>query len=230
MQSCAVVFAARGAGAGSKRAARTGRRKTLITIFQRGAVDGLNMVVPHGESAYYDAAPDASPSRSRRAERRARRRLIWTASSACIRRSRRSSRCGMRSVWRSSTPSARPTTRARTSTRRTTWSRARPGVKSTHDGWLNRYLQAKPDAKASPFRAVSMTQNMPRALQGRAPALAMSNLADFTIRAGAYSQSVQGGFEAIYDQSVNDVLQRHGQRDVRGHQLSEEGQPGAVQA
>ena len=34
-----------------------GRRKTLIAIFQRGAVDGLNMVVPFGESPYYDLRP-----------------------------------------------------------------------------------------------------------------------------------------------------------------------------
>src|SRR5882724_12673417 len=34
-----------------------GRRKTLIAIFQRGAVDGLNMVVPYGERAYYDLRP-----------------------------------------------------------------------------------------------------------------------------------------------------------------------------
>src|SRR6266404_8724770 len=34
-----------------------GRRKTLIAIFQRGAVDGLNMVVPHGEHSYYDLRP-----------------------------------------------------------------------------------------------------------------------------------------------------------------------------
>src|SRR3954466_13178974 len=34
-----------------------GRRKTLIAIFQRGAVDGLNMVVPHGERSYYDLRP-----------------------------------------------------------------------------------------------------------------------------------------------------------------------------
>src|SRR6266545_7433027 len=34
-----------------------GRRKTLIAIFQRGAVDGLNMVVPHGERTYYDLRP-----------------------------------------------------------------------------------------------------------------------------------------------------------------------------
>src|ERR671933_2071222 len=34
-----------------------GRRKTLIAIFQRGAVDGLNVVVPYGEKEYYDLRP-----------------------------------------------------------------------------------------------------------------------------------------------------------------------------
>jgi len=79
-------------------------------------------------------------------------------------------------------------------------------VKSTQDGWLNRFLQSKSDPENSLFRAVSMTSNMPRVLQGKAPALAISNLADFTIRAGKNSAAVQGGFEAIYDQTVNDVL------------------------
>ncbi len=83
---------------------------------------------------------------------------------------------------------------------------ATPGRKGTPDGWLNRYLQSKSDSERSLFRAVSMTQTMPRILQGRAPTLAISNLNDFTIRAGRSSANVQGGFEAIYDQSVNDVL------------------------
>jgi uncharacterized protein (DUF1501 family) len=83
---------------------------------------------------------------------------------------------------------------------------ATPGVKSTADGWLNRYLQSKSDPARSLFRAVSLTQTMSRILQGKAPTLAISNLADFTIRAGRSSASVQGGFEAIYDQTVNDVL------------------------
>src|SRR3954470_4853814 len=38
-------------------AAADARRRVLITIFQRGAVDGLNMVVPFGERAYYAARP-----------------------------------------------------------------------------------------------------------------------------------------------------------------------------
>jgi uncharacterized protein (DUF1501 family) len=33
------------------------RRKLLIAIFQRGAVDGLNMIVPFGEAEYYRLRP-----------------------------------------------------------------------------------------------------------------------------------------------------------------------------
>ena len=33
------------------------RKKVLVAIFQRGAVDGLNVVVPHGEQRYYDMRP-----------------------------------------------------------------------------------------------------------------------------------------------------------------------------
>src|SRR5216683_7023552 len=33
------------------------RRKILIAIFQRGAADGLNIVVPFSETRYYDARP-----------------------------------------------------------------------------------------------------------------------------------------------------------------------------
>ena len=61
-----------------------GRRKTLIAIFQRGAVDGLNMVVPFGESNYYDCARRL---RFRNLRQETRTPLsILTASSVCIRR------------------------------------------------------------------------------------------------------------------------------------------------
>jgi uncharacterized protein (DUF1501 family) len=83
---------------------------------------------------------------------------------------------------------------------------ATPGLKSTSDGWLNRYLQTKQDPEKSLFRAVSFTQTMPRVLQGKSPAIAMANLADFTIRAGKSSSNVQGGFEAIYANNMTDSL------------------------
>ena len=38
-------------------AATTKGKKVLVAIFQRGAVDGLNVVVPYAEQAYYAARP-----------------------------------------------------------------------------------------------------------------------------------------------------------------------------
>ena len=181
-----------------------GRRKTLIVIFQRGAVDGLNMVVPYGEKEYYDLRPTLAISKPQNGKGDSAIDLdgffglhpslapfkpLWDAKRLAI-------------VDAVGSPA---NTRSHFDAQDYMES-GTPGVKSTRDGWLNRYLQSKTDAKQSPFRAVSMTQNLPRTLQGRAPALAISNLADFSIRAGQYSQSVQGGFENIYEQSVKDVL------------------------
>ena len=69
-------------GAHGVRAA-SGRSKQLIAIFQRGAVDGLSVVVPFGERGLL---PRAAEHRDRAAERRRRRRRsISTASSASTR-------------------------------------------------------------------------------------------------------------------------------------------------
>src|ERR1700687_1695575 len=181
-----------------------GRRKTLIAIFQRGAGDGLNMVVPHGEHSYYDLRPTIAIPRPQAGNAEADIDLdgffglhpslqpfkpLWDSRRLAI-------------VEAAGSPD---NTRSHFDAQDYMES-GTPGVKSTPDGWLNRFLQSKTDPENSLFRAVSMTQNMPRVLQGKANALAISNLADFTIRAGQNSAAVQGGFEAIYDQTVNDVL------------------------
>jgi uncharacterized protein (DUF1501 family) len=177
-------------------AGATLKAKRLIAIFQRGAVDGLSFVVPFGDPAYYGARPSIAiprPTDTKTA------RATSTASSACIRGSRRCRRCGLRVNWRSFTRAARPTTHARISTPRTSWKRLRPGVKSTGDGWLNRYLQAK--AAASPFRAVALTQQLPRMLNGKAAALAMPRLDQFAVRGPASEQ-----FERAYGEAKDTVM------------------------
>jgi uncharacterized protein (DUF1501 family) len=180
-----------------------GKRKTLIAIFQRGAVDGLNVVVPYGEHSYYDLRPNiAIPKPDGGVESALNLdgyfglhpslqpfKPLWDSKRLAI-------------VHASGSPDS---TRSHFDAQDYMES-ATPGVKSTQDGWLNRYLQSRTDPQKSLFRAVSMTQNMPRVMQGKAPALAISNLADFSIRAGQSSAAVQGGFEAIYDQTVNDAL------------------------
>jgi uncharacterized protein (DUF1501 family) len=185
-----------------------GKPKTLIAIFQRGAVDGLNVVVPYGEKSYYDLRPSISVPRpgSGNAEGAldldgffglhpalAPFKLLWDQKRLAI-------------VDAVGSPD---NTRSHFDAQDYMES-GTPGVKSTPDGWLNRYLQSKSYARSIPFRAVSLTQNLPRTMQGKAEVLAIRNLADFAIRAGGSSKAVQGGFEAIYDQSAGDALRGTG--------------------
>src|SRR5262249_34352306 len=181
-----------------------GRRKTLIAIFQRGAVDGLNMVVPHGEHAYYDVRPSIAIPKPKVGDVEAALDLDGFFGL-------HPSLTPFKSIWDSKRLAIVQAAGSPDNTRshfdaQDYMESATPGVKSTSDGWLNRFLQSKPDRDKSLFRAVSLTQNMPRVLQGKAPALAMSNLNDFTIRAGQSSAAVQSGFEALYGQNPNDVL------------------------
>jgi uncharacterized protein (DUF1501 family) len=73
-----------------------------------------------------------------------------------------------------------------------------PGNKGIADGWLNRYLQMQPEQKSTPFRAVAFSPNMPRTLIGPAPAVAMTHISDFAVRAGGASDTLEGAFEAMY--------------------------------
>src|SRR5574337_1350894 len=84
-----------------------------------------------------------------------------------------------------------------------------PGRKSTEDGWLNRALQMEKVETATPFRAVAMGTNLPRALKGIAPAVALPDVRQFQMMAA--SPMVEGGFEAIYAQTVDQALRGTGQ-------------------
>jgi len=181
-----------------------GRRKTLIAIFQRGAVDGLNMVVPFGERAYYDLRPSIAIAKPQTGNAEA---VVSLDGFFGL----HPSLAPLKPLWDSRRLAIVHAAGSPDNTRshfdaQDYMESATPGRKGTADGWLNRYLQSKPDPERNVFRAVSMTQLTPRAMQGKAPSLAISNLADFTIRAGKSSASVQGGFEEIYAQTVNDML------------------------
>ena len=180
-----------------------GRRKILIAIFQRGAVDGLNMVVPFGDSNYYNARPSiAIPKPDGGAESAINLDGFFGLHPAMA---------SFKPLWDSQRlaivhASGSPDTSRSHFDAQDYMESATPGVKSTPDGWLNRYLQSKKDPEDSSFRAVAITREMPRALMGRAPSVAMANLSDFSIRAGKSSANLQSGFEALYAQHNKDVL------------------------
>jgi len=83
-----------------------------------------------------------------------------------------------------------------------------PGVKATEDGWLNRTVNGMTEPEASPFRAVAMGPNLPLTLRGAAPAIALADVKQFRVM--SQSTAVQGGFEALYAQTVDKVLRGTG--------------------
>jgi uncharacterized protein (DUF1501 family) len=182
------------------------RQKVLIAIFQRGAVDGLNMIVPFGERAYYQARPTIAiqkPGQDNGALdldgffglhprmaplepyfKRGELAIVHASGSHDDTRSHFDAQDYMES--------------------------GTPGMKSTRDGWLNRYLHAKEHANASPFRAVALAQQLPRTLQGTAPALAIGQLGQFGVRAGRDTEMMSASFEAQYAQAADSLLKPTG--------------------
>lgn len=191
-------------------ATATPNKKILVALFQRGAMDGLNVVVPFGEPAYYRMRPSiAIPQPSRTGELSAldldgffglhpslqalqplfhdrQLAIVQAVGSPDNTRSHFDAQDYMES--------------------------GTPGVKSTEDGWLNRYLQQQKEEQSSPFRAIAMGQQMPRMLQGTAPALAIPDIRQFQVMApGQMSGAMSGGFEALYAQTVDHALRGTGQ-------------------
>lgn len=183
-----------------------GRKKVLVTIFQRGAVDGLNMIVPHGDGEYYNIRRNIAIPSPNKAEGAVDLdgffglhpslkplEKFWAAKQLAVIHSAGSpdntrSHFDAQDYMESGTP----------------------GFKGTRDGWLNRAMQGTAGKGDSPFRAVAMTQQLPRSLYGRSPSIAMTNLADFAIKAGIYTQNLKGGFEGVYQQNANDSLSETG--------------------
>ena len=182
---------------------RTARAKQLIAIFQRGAVDGLSVIVPFGEAEYYRARPSIAIPRPNSGDAAAINldgffgfnprmqplKRLWDSRDLAIVHA-----CGSPDSTRSHFDA------------QDYMETATPGVKSTGDGWLNRYLQARRAEDATPFRAVALTGQLPRVLQGTAPALAMSQIGQFGIRTGQAGDTMGASFEAEYAAAADRVL------------------------
>ena len=110
-----------------------------------------------------------------------------------------------------------------------------PGVKSTPDGWLNRALlagpaPAGPGGKPSAFRAVALGTQVPRTLQGKLPAIAVANLADFSVGGkGPETSAISNAFQAMYDQSTDAVLHGTGQETFEAVKMLKSADPAHYQ-
>lgn len=176
-------------------------KKRLVVLFQRGAADGLNIVVPYAEPAYYQMRPSIAIPQNQIIDLDGHFGLhpalvsfkpLWDQKHLAIVHA-----CGSPDVSRSHFDA------------QDYMESGTPGVRSTPDGWLNRALQSEDlrGAKPTPFRAVALGTQVPRTLQGKIPAVAINNLSNFTVGGnGAAALPISNSFEAMYDDTVNAVL------------------------
>lgn len=201
-------------------AARGGRGKTLICLFQRGAADALNVVVPHGEKAYYTHRPSIGIARPSRGSRDAALDLdgffgLHPALAPLLPLWERGLLAPVHAVG---SPSS---TRSHFDAQDYMES-GTPDRKGTASGWLNRYLATHGTCEdcsgvgrgasgvehESPFRAVAMTQQTPRILDGPSPVVAMNGLEEFSVRSG--NAGAEARLEALYRTGSADIVHAAG--------------------
>src|SRR5262249_46915884 len=101
--------------------------------------------------------------------------------------------------------------------------------KSTEDGWLNRAIASDFSRNPSPFQAVALGTSLPRTLAGRAPAVAISNVNNFGVAprgSGPMAAAASVGFEAMYDHSVDAVLNGTGKETFEAVRMLKSADPG----
>ena len=177
-------------------------KKKMVVLFQRGAMDGLNVVVPFGEPNYYRMRPTIAIPEPKRGGSDAALDLdgffgLHPSLQPLLPLFRGGQLAIVQAVG-----SPDPT-RSHFDAQDYMES-GTPGLKATDNGWLNRALQNMPEDKPSPFRAVAFGPYLPRTLQGSAPAVAIADLKQFKMYGP--QQTVEGGFEAMYSQTVDHAM------------------------
>jgi uncharacterized protein (DUF1501 family) len=181
-------------------------KKQLVVLFQRGAADGLNIVVPFGEQNYYRLRPTIAIPQPKRGGTDAAIDLdgFFGLHPSLAPLEPLFHKNQLAIVHAAGSPDP---TRSHFDAQDFMES-GTPGVKATEDGWLDRALQTIPEENASPFRAVAMGPNLPRMLHGSAGAIALPDLKQFKVipQSAAMANVAEGGFEAMYAQSVDHAL------------------------
>jgi uncharacterized protein (DUF1501 family) len=180
-------------------------KKKLVVLFQRGAADGLNIVVPYREQNYYAMRPTIAIKQNEVIDldgffglhpAMAAFKPLYDQGHLAI-------------VPAAGSPD---TTRSHFDAQDYMES-GTPGVKATPDGWLNRALQAELlRGKPSAFRAVALGAQIPRTLEGKVQAIALDNVLDFSVGGrGPQASPMSSAFQSMYDQSTDAVLHGTGE-------------------
>ena len=204
-------------------AAAPGRR--LVVIFQRGAADGLNVVVPYREKNYYAMRPTIAIPQNQVLDldgffglhpalasfkplyEQGHLAIVHAAGSPSMNRSHFDAQDYMES--------------------------GTPDVKSTRDGWLNRALQAQ-DACCrehhTAFRALALGPEVPLTLTGSIPAIAITNVNGFSVAGrGPVLSPAAEAFEAMYADTGDHILHAAGDETFDAVKMLRDANPAQYQ-
>lgn len=204
------------------------RQKILVTIFQRGGMDGLMAVTPYTDKALAALRPKLLLPAPGSSEEQALLDLdgkfglhpAFAPLMPLYKDGRLAIVHGAGNTF--STRSHLDAAHA--------WESGTPGNKGTASGWLNRALTETRDAKDSPFRAVSVTAEPPRTLFGNYPVFTLSDVKKFGLNVAGGDELAaltRSGFDALYQQSGNGQLQRVGAESFEAMRLLSEANLGS---
>ena len=221
------VFLTRAAYAVRRGDRAADRKKTLICLFQRGAVDGLNMVVPHGDPFYYKERPRIAvprPGQPGGALDLDGHFGLHPAMAPLAPLYRSGALAVVHAVGSPSTTRSHFDAQDYMET-------GTPDLKATTDGWMNRQLLHAQDHTDTPFKGVAMGPQLPLALRGAAPALAIDSLQSFGIRAGqgAIRDRLTTAFEELYQGSASGMVAASSQEGFEALGVLKQKRPGDIE-
>ena len=199
--------------------------RRMVVIFQRGAADGLNVVVPYREKNYYSMRPSIAIPQNQVIDLdgffglhpamtsfkplydAGHLAIVHAAGSPDMSRSHFDAQDFMES--------------------------GTPGIKSTEDGWLNRALQAEDENRrrqTTAFRALALGPEVPRTLAGRVPAIALNNVNNFSVAGkGPAPSPAANAFEAMYGGSGDHILHAAGEETFEAVKMLRAANPAQYQ-
>jgi uncharacterized protein (DUF1501 family) len=184
-------------------AQQVGRGKSLVVVFQRGAMDGLNAVIPFKDRAYYSLRPSIAVAEPASGEDRAIDLDGFYGLHPALAPLKNIYDKGYLAIVHAA--GSPDNTRSHFDAQ-DYMEIGTPGIKSTPDGWLNRYLSEK-NKSESPFRGVAVTAQLPRMIAGSAPALTMSSIEEFRLR----NEAMTGALQRLYGSTADSLFRFSGQ-------------------
>ena len=201
----------------------------LVVIFQRGAADGLNVVVPYREKNYYSMRPTIAIPQNQVIDldgffglhpSLASFKPLYDQGHLAIVHA-----CGSPDMSRSHFDA------------QDYMESGTPGVKGTDDGWLNRALQAEDllhrcegTCEHSAFRALALGSDVPLSLAGKIPAIALNNVNGFNVAGrGPNPSPAANAFQAMYADSGDQIFHAAGDETFEAVKMLRDANPAQYQ-